>query len=333
MAVSPLHPLNTTKLFTMKKLIKTLCILLSLSAFSQKTKNNEDLILFERTLALQELVDYELIDLQNVDDTILTKEEKIKKEFAKEIKEDILHKIISGYNELIEKFPKSKLIFRALNNKGYAELQANMTDKAKETYLKIMNSQANDQEKGGIGSGIMAEPYANYKNRACKVLAKIEIDTKNYSEALRYLDQTNKYPYRHFCGNEYAADAIYMATMYSNCYLALNDYEKAYDVLLPNILENGLADNSYLIKTAYEALLKKHRKEDLKIEFENAFKNIITEKEISDKYEYTNYYIKFQNRKIQLEPWSLDFISSEDDLKKVATSILTNSEFYKLLTQ
>jgi tetratricopeptide (TPR) repeat protein len=165
------------------------------------------------------------------------------------------------------------------------------------------------------------------------VLAKIEIDTKNYNEALRYLDQTNKYPYRHFCGNEYAADAIYMATMYSNCYLALNDYEKAFDVLLPNILENGLADNSYLIKNAYEALLKKHRKEDLKIEFENAFKNIITEKEISGKYEYTNYYIRFQNRKIQLEPWSLNVISSEEELKKVAIGILTNSEFYKLLMQ
>ncbi|MCL9804784.1 hypothetical protein NAT51_04585 [Flavobacterium amniphilum] len=319
----------------MKNIFITLGLLLTVTAFSQKKDKNEDRILFERALALQEFADYDLRDRRNPDDTIsLTTEERIEKDLTKEIREKILSKAIDGYEELIKDYPKSKLIFRALNNKGYAELQSDDTEKAKETFLKVLNSGANDKEKGGIGSGIMAEPYANYKNRACKILAEIEVENKNYQEALHYLDQTKKYPYRHFCGNEHAENDLYMTRMYSKCYLALNDYEKAYDVLLPNIIENGLASNHYIVELALDALVKKYTKDELKVQFENAFQNIITEKETRNKDEYNYYYIRFLNRKILLNSW--DFyggFASEEEMKKAANKILTESGFYKLLTK
>lgn len=319
----------------MKNIFIALLLLLSVTAFSQKKNKDGDRILFERAVALQEYADYDLRDRRNSDDTLnLTQEEKIEKDLTKEIREDILNKVIDGYEELIKEFPKSKFIFRALNNKGHAEFQLNDTDKAKETFLKVLNSGANDNEKGGAGSGIMAEPYAMYKNTACKILAEIEMKNKNYREAISYLDLTKKFPYSHFCGNAYAAEEIYMATMYSECYLGLNEYEKAYDILLPNIIENGLARNDHLVKTAFDAFLKNHTKEELKVQFENAFQNIITERETRNKEEYNNYYIRFLNRKILLNSW--DFyggFASKEEIEKAAKKILTESGFYKLLTK
>lgn len=306
----------------------------SFITFGQKRKSNEDLILFEKTVAIQGFLNEELENVINLKDTIdLTNEEKIKRNFAIEIRENVLDKVIENYEELIKEYPKSNLIFRALNNKGFAELKLEDFDKAKETFLKILNSEADDKEKGGIGSGLMGEPYANYKNRASKILADLELKNNNYQEAIKYLDYTKKFPYRHFCGNEYAADEIYMAEMYSKCYIGLGQYEKAYDILLPNIVENGLANNSELVNTAYNALLKNYKKEDLKAQFENSFKNITAVKETRNKNEYTFYYINFLNRKIKLSSWKLSEMLAETEKDKVIKEILEESEFYKLLSK
>lgn len=318
----------------MKNILITYLLLFSLISFGQKKKSNEDLILFEKTVAIQELLDYELDNIINPKVTIdITSEEKIKRDFAIEIRDNVLNKVIDNYEELIREFPKSNLLFRALNNKGFAELQLEDYNKAKETFLKILNSKANDKEKGGIGSGIMGEPYANYKNRAAKMLADLELKSSHYQEALNYLDETKKYPYRHFCGNEYAADEIYMAEMYSKCYLGLNQYEKAYDILLPHIIENGLASNSELINTTFDALLKTYKKEELKTQFENSFKNVVAVKETRNKNEYTFFYINFLNRKIELSSWNLSEMLTESEREKILNTMLEESEFYKLLTK
>lgn len=186
-----------------------LIVLLTTSSiiFGQKKNPNRDLILFEKAIALQELVLAHPFSSEIDQDTVaITAEDKIRREYAIELKENILDKAINNYNELIRQFPQSTLVFRSLNNKGIAELENGYQGKAKETFLKIVNSKANDKEKGGAGSGIMGEPYANYKNRALKNLAKIEIANKNYSEALKYLEETKKFSYQHFCGNEFAQD-------------------------------------------------------------------------------------------------------------------------------
>jgi hypothetical protein len=318
----------------MNNIFFTFLLLFSVITFGQKKISNEDLILFEKTVAKQELVNEELDDIINPNDTIdITNEEKIQRNFAIEIKENVLNKVIRDYEELIKEFPKSKLIFRALNNKGFAELELKDYKNAQVTFQKILKSEANDKEKGGIGSGIMGEPYANYKNRASKILADLELKNSNYQEALNYLDETKKFPYRHFCGNEYAADEIYMAEMYAKCYLGLNQYEKAYDILLPNIIENGLASNSEIITTSIDALLKNYKKEELKIQFENCFKNVFAEKVKSNKNEYTTYNINFLNRKIQLESWKLNSEMTEQEREKECQKILAESEFYKLLNK
>ena len=316
----------------MNNIFFTILFLFSIITFGQKKNLNEDLILFEKTVAIQELINEELEKIINPKDTIdITNEEKIQRKFAVGLKENILNKLIRDYEQLINEFPKSSLIFRALNNKGFAELELKDYKKAKETFLKILKSEANDKEKGGIGSGIMGEPYANYKNRACKTLADIELKSNNYYEALNYLDETKKFPYAHFCGNEYAADEIYMVLMYSKCYIGLNQYEKAFDILLPNIIENGLASNSKLITATLNALLKNYKKQELKTQFENCFKNVSVEKEKRNKNEYKSYYINFLGRKIHLDSWNSNNEMNEQEREKEYKRILAESEFYKLL--
>lgn len=302
--------------------------------FGQKKNLNKDLILFEKTLALQELLLDHILSSEIDQDTVkITSEDKIRREYAFELKEDILDKVIDNYNELISQFPQSDLVFRALNNKAFAELENGYQNKAQETFLKIVKSKANDKEKGGIGSGIMGEPYANYKNRALKNLAKIEIVNKNYSAALQYLEETKKFPYQHFCGNEFAEDKIYIAELYAQCYLGLNQTEKAFDVLLPNIFENGLASNSEIVTLTYNTLSKTYSKMDLKNQLEESFKNLMIKKEKRNKYEYTSYNINFLNRNIELPNWQLEEVTTDKEIKKSTLQILKNSKFYALLSK
>jgi hypothetical protein len=303
-----------------------LLLFLGQVTFGQKKSITKDQLLFEKAFLLQQMVDEDL----DLDETI-EGSTKLKAEYATGIRESILEKALGFYNELLDSFPKSKLRFRALNNKGFIELSLDDTAEAKTTFLAILNSVANDKEKGGVGSGLMGEPYANYKNRAAKMLAHIGIQTNNWNEALEYLDLTRKFPYRHFCGNEYAADEIYMAELYAQCYLGLRDYRKAYNVLLPNILENGLADNSNLVDTAYAALLKTHNKDDLRRLFDIALQDVKTEKIKQGKNEYERQYITFLDTKIEINSWRYDFTNPYGRDKAIA-EIQKHSKFYKLLT-
>lgn len=315
----------------MKNLILTLLLLLiGQLAFGQKSKNiQKDELLFEKGLLMQEFID-DLYLEETIEDTTITNREK---NLAIDVKETSLKKAIKFYQELIDSFPKSNLLFRALNNKGFAELTLKKDKEAKKTFQKILDSKADDKEKGGIGSGLMGEPYANYKNRAAKTVASICIKENNHSEAIKYLDLTKKFPYRHFCGNEYAADEIYMSELYAKCYLGLNDTAKALKILLPNLLENGLANNSDLVVLTTETLLKKYSKDELKTFFENAFKTYKMEKiKPKDSDEYERYYITFLSTDIEINFWRLELVE-QDKKQTEIENIYKTSQFYKLLNK
>ena len=321
----------------MKKLIFLLFLtLIGQFVFGQK-RIRKDELLFEKGLLLQQLVseDLELDDIINSKDTTI----KLQQELAIDVKETSLNKAHEYYQELIASFPKSKLLYRTLNNKGFIELALDDKDEAKKTFQKIIDSKAGDKEKGGVGSGLMAEPYANYKNRAAKVLANISIKERNFSDAIKYLDLTKKYPYVHFCGNEYAADKIYISELYAKSYLGLNDKQKALKTLLPNIIENGLADNSCLVDLTCKTLLEDHKKEELRVKYEQAFKNYQIEKVKSKNDEYEKYYINFLDTRIELRSWELYILQADevqkeiDEIQKEIDKIYQNSKFYQLLNE
>lgn len=291
----------------------------------------KDELLFEKAYLLHRLVKYPLY----LDDEISANKDSLpaRAHMAEEIKETILEEAYEYYEELIDSFPKSKLRYRVLNNMGAIELVMDYKEDALKTYKRILSSNADDMEKGGVGEGLMSEPYANYKNRAAKVIASIYVEDSNYTQALKYLELTKKYPYQHFCGNEHAANNIYMAQLYAECYIGLKQYDSAINILVPHLIENGLASNRSAVDLLYEVLLKKYKKVELQKLLEEAFKNYYTEIVMDERGDYKNYYIIFLGQKIYIHFWNLyDFDSTSDDkIKENVKNKYTSLRLYKLL--
>ncbi len=298
-------------------------------ALAQNKSVHRDELLFEKGYLLHEMVEDEL----KLEEIIKSKgADSAKRELAEDVKEALLEKALTYYQELIDSFPQSKLLFRALNNKASIELALDNKEDAIQTYKTILKSHANDMEKGGIGTGLMGEPYANYKNRAATVLAHTYLQDSNYKEALKYLDLTEKYPYRHFCGNEHESNALYKNWLYARCYVGLHKPKKALEILLPHIMENGLANNSHVVELAYQTLIKEYRKEDILLKYEEAFKNVQVEKKKIGKEEHEVFYINFLDTRIEINSWLLELGKPEEQQKEIE-SICKTSKFYKLLTK
>jgi len=311
------------------KFLILLFILLGNVAYGQTKSISQDELLFEKGILLQNSLRDELELNEIISENDSASEKSI---LAREINESILEIAWDYYQELIDSFPNSKLYYRALNNRAFIELQTDDKEGAKATFLEILNSNADDKEKGGLGSGLMAEPNANYKNRATNILARLAYDEKDYKEALKYLDLNKKYPYQHFCGNAHASNRIYMSTMYAKCYIGLNQLDKAYEQLFPNIIENGLADNSELVELTYSTLLKNYNKKELKRLYAEAFKNYEVVKSKKKKDFKEDYYITFLGTRIKLRSWRLAFLD-EDKKEKAINAMYENSKFYKLLNE
>jgi len=256
------------------------------------------------------------------------------KEIATQMKERMLTAALESCQHLIDSFPKSKLLYDALNNMGTIEFSLGHQANAKKTFLKILNSNADDKEPDEFSSGSLSKRYPNYKNRAVKMLAEISMADSNYKEALMYLDKTKQYEYRSFCGNGYAEEAIYVAELYARCYIGLKDDRKALDILIPHIIENALTDNSALVFLTYNTLLKTYKKEDLRKLYEEAFKNYKVKKVKSDREDYNLYSINFLNTKIELDPFLLELAAKQpNDIRDNIDRMYRRSLLYHLLSQ
>lgn len=290
---------------------------------------HEDIALLGRGNALFEIIYYDLeLDskLENLDTS--TVEGKIRYEILSEQKEEILETSLEYFEELIEEYPESELYFRAMNNAAAVSNQLGYEDEAIKYYKTILGSKAKDNEKGGVGFGIMAEPYALYKNRACKYLAEIYIARKEYTQAIKYIDLTETYPYQHFCGNEYAANDIYIATLYTKSYRGLGDTKKALNYSLPQVFNSGLANNRNLVELTVEILKEDFDLKAIKKELEKASKEYYTEKRKKEKYEWIEYCITFLDIKIELPSYDLELA---EDIDQAVKDIIEKSYFMELL--
>lgn len=316
-------------------------ILIGNYCFSQN--HNEDLELFNKGNGLYELVYDDLYmdhTLSKLDTTKL--EERIEYKILFDQKDEILERALEYFEKVIDEYPESKLAFRAMTNAALIATELYYSDTAINYYKKIINSNASDKEKGGIGNGLMAEPYALYKNRACKNLAEIYLTESNYKESIRYIDLIKKYPYQHFCGNEYAANEIYLATLYSKNYLGLNNSKKALEYSLPHALNIGLADNSEIFGIALSILESNYTKEELDSEIEKSIRSIKLKTRKGNTYGVTT----FLGVKIRLWPEvffiknytkeKVDFekIEEYEKLSELEKNILSfkNSKFYQKIT-
>lgn len=311
----------------MKNLIVLLLLFINNILFSQINSEKRDKELFNEACLLQELFNKEFYS--SLKNEGLDSNECSKKNIVF-VKKYILEQAKEKYIEIIDDFEGSPLYFRALNNLALIYLEIDEKEDAIKTFQIILRSSANDMEKGGIGSGLSSEPFSNYKNRAAKKLAQIYIEDSNYALALKYLDSTFYFPYRHFCGNEHAASQIHIATQYTRCYIGLKNYQKAYEAAIPFIFENSLADNSKLLDFALFTLSKKFTKIQLKEKFEKSVKSIFVEhKTMKDGNIYNSYYMHYLGQKIYLN--GLVRFNRELNIKEIEEECF-KSKFYSLIS-
>lgn len=287
--------------------------------------HNEDLVLFEQGNALYSLVmDFDN-EIMQLDSSLF--EDSIKLVILQEQKEEIMDGCLEYFEELIEEYPKSELRYRSMNNAALISRRLDDMEEAIKYNKWIIHSKANDLEKGGIGEGIMAEPYALYKNRACKNIAAIYLEQEEYSKALKYLKLTKKYPYQHFCGNEHASNDLYMAQFYAKCYLELGDVKKALEHSLPHIFYNGLANNSQIVELSISILNTHYDKETLILDFKESIDKHYAELIKGDDYEWEKYFIDFMDVKIEIHYASIFGFEKEGEIEKA----IEDSLFFQLL--
>ena len=221
-----------------------------------------------------------------------------------------------------------------MSNAAYIHNILNNKNKAINYYKMIIESKANDDEKRGIGSGIMDNPFTLYKNNACKNLTEIYIEKKQYDVALKYLKLTKKYTFKSFCGNAIAADEIYIATLFTKIFIGKNKIKKALNYSLPHVFNNGLADNSEILNLAIGLINKIYTKEKIKNELEKAIKSI----RINNKGEAT---IKIFGKRIYMgdtDNLIMTLHLSPDDFFKMSDAeigkkMFISSNLYKKLTR
>lgn len=296
-----------------------------------KTLTNDDITLFNKGVSIYEV--YEELYLEDEISKIdtLTQKGKLKYEILVNEKESILDLSFDKFEEFIEKYPKSKLYYKALYNlaKISSKLEYYEDDEIK--YLNmILSSDANDKENSGR-NGLMANPFANFKNEASNRLTEIYILKKDFKKALEYAELNKKYPYQHFCGNAIEADKIYNAKIYGEIYYGLGNTKKALSYLLPKIFENGFANNSNLVELTYNILFKEFEPQFIKKEFEKSIQNFYSRKSTEYTIERNLYYINFLNNEIEVPNWTL-FVEYDRTIKeKDIEKIIKQTEFYKRL--
>lgn len=317
-------------LFILTILILTSCSSLKKSASTKEEKL--DFVIFNKGVAIFEVIDETSFDyeLEKIDTT--TVEGKIKYETLYEKKEDILDFAFEQFEKVVEDYPNSELYHKSLYNLAHiSSLMDYEKDEIK--YLEmILKSDANDRENSGR-SGLMANPYANFKNEASNRLTEIYIDNGDFDTALKYKKINKKYPLQHFCGNAFAADEIYNAKQYAKIYIGLGENEKALKYLLPHIFNNGLANNSSLVDLTIDFLKENYSQEKLITDLKESTKNIYSKVEKNGDNEWTNYYIKYFDSEIEIPSWSLSFETDNEKTKSELEKTIKESEFYKKLNE
>jgi len=289
-------------------------ILSSLITLGQKKKIEEDLIQFDKIATLQLSVK----NTSKLKDSLKILE-------TNKFNQTLLEKVVNEYDKFLKKFPDSKLIFKAMSNKGEAQLTLNKTEDAKTTFLELINSNADDNE--GISHTIFTEPKANYKNRAVKTIAEIEFNKGNFKESIKFLELTETYKYKHFCLNEVISDKHSTDFKLAKCYFALKNYKKVNSLLLQTVFDYDYTDMDTFL---YKNLLQMYKKEELKIMFNKAIKNIIVEKKIEYKRTNYYYYINFLNTKINLM-LNVKNDTTKLELQNKVNDFIKNSKFCSLL--
>jgi tetratricopeptide (TPR) repeat protein len=276
--------------------------MVSFSVFGQNKKIKEDSVFFEKICIIDHQINSAFSgislekDLTDKDVYIL----------------GLSKKKLEHYNYLLSTFPNSEYTFSALNGKAYTEFALKNYKNATDTFLKTLKYIADNKGKTEPNNGfVFGENNEQLLNQTYKTLATIEIEQKNYKEALKYLDEAQKNSYRMSCGNALFSEIAYVANLYTECYFNLKDDKKICDILIPVAALPMVNENSITVTRLYETLLKKYNKTELKKLFQESFKTLYSKEGIINNYANTIYYVKFLDRDLILYDLSFKNLSKK----------------------
>lgn len=237
-----------------------------------------------------------------------------------------------NYNQFLNSFPDSKYIFSALHGKALTELVLKNYESSKDSFLKTLKYIHDNNGKTDDNYFItFGKDDEKLLNEIYKSLANIEMAQKNYFQAIKYLDESQKNFTRIWCGNGFYSETAYIANLYSECYLNLNDDEKICDILIPVAAVPMVNENSVTVTRLYSALIKKYKKDNLKKIFEESFKNLYSKEGVLNARKMIIYYVKFLNRDIILYDNYKNL--SKEQTKEKLNQALHFSKFYTLLSK
>jgi tetratricopeptide (TPR) repeat protein len=301
----------------------------SLQDKSSMIKEQEETILFTKAFSYFEVIEKTYVDwkFEQLDTT--TTKGKIEYKLLADRKESLLELSLDTYEEFITAYPKSKLVPKALYNLAHINSLLGETEEEISYLQQLLAAKANDRDASGR-NGLMENPYANYKHEASWRLTQIYIDKGDFEKALAYKKINDTYPLQHFCGNAFAAEEIFNAQAYGAIYHGMGKTKKALHYLLPHIFENGFADNKELVTQTIAILKEQNDIDTIKSSLKNAMSNISTKTELKNDYEWTNYYITFQDTEILVPSWGI-FEEDENLIREKISERIQTSEFYKRL--
>ncbi|PZF74824.1 hypothetical protein DN068_01100 [Taibaiella soli] len=245
-------------------------------------------------------------------------------EGTKAFKSNRFDAALQSFRYLVNHHPKNDLYPEALYNYGVCFYELKLNDSAIGVFNQILKSNVNDKQK--MPGGIVADPYANYKNRSSSMLSLIYEDKKMYEKAIYYHSLSDTvYRYQHFCGNEISENQVHNALRYESLYKKLGRRDDAIASLLPAVFIY-FANNDAIIKELKGLLTGRN---GLKAKLDASIVAMYP-KSVGDCGDhYKRYYFKFLNVEITV-PAGFDTATHPFD-RKYSIGEIHDSNFYKMI--
>lgn len=122
---------------------------------------------------------------------------------------------------------------------GDCYLRLNELSNAELYYQKVLHTSLKDSTE----TNDFVEPFANYKNNACKGLAYVYEYKKDWKTSLYWLNQTKVYPHYCYASSHKLEDAVDVLEWYIFLYKKMDKYDDAMYEGLNFILNNPLLGN------------------------------------------------------------------------------------------
>jgi tetratricopeptide (TPR) repeat protein len=130
--------------------------------------------------------------------------------FASKVKQKVTTEALDIFNQLLDTIPTTKLLNRINYDIARMYYRNGNTKIASEYFVKVLDN--NDI------INLKYESDENYtRNRICRTLAEIAIENKDYTTALKFLEDSKKYKIKFGCGNAAEESSEEIEKLYMIC--------------------------------------------------------------------------------------------------------------------